>query len=56
MIVTVIVGVKVPDHCRNGGTCVDLVESYRCDCKTARSGNNSKTGENKTLITKDFSE
>ena len=31
--------------CQNGGTCVDLVGSYRCDCKKGYSGNNCETGE-----------
>ena len=33
-----------PDPCQNGGTCVDLVGSYRCDCKTGYSGTNCETG------------
>ena len=33
----------VPDPCQNGGTCVDLVGSYRCDCKTGYSGTNCQT-------------
>ena len=32
-----------PDPCQNGGTCVDLVGSYRCDCKTGYSGTNCET-------------
>jgi len=33
-----------PVPCQNGGTCVDLVGSYRCDCKTGYSGTNCETG------------
>ena len=34
-----------PAPCQNGATCVDLVGSYRCDCKSGYSGNNCETGE-----------
>ena len=33
-----------PDPCQNGGTCEDLVGSYRCDCNTGYSGTNCETG------------
>lgn len=33
-----------PDPCPNGGTCEDLVGSYRCDCNTGYSGTNCETG------------
>ena len=36
----------VPDPCQNGGTCEDLVGSYRCSCKTGYSGDNCQTGDN----------
>ena len=35
-----------PNRCQNGATCVDLVGSYRCDCKSGYTGNNCETGEN----------
>jgi len=34
-----------PNPCQNGATCVDLVGSYRCDCKTGYSGTNCETGD-----------
>ena len=38
-----------PDPCKNGGTCVDLVGSYRCNCKTGYSGDDCETGLNLTF-------
>ena len=35
-----------PAPCQNGATCVDLVGSYRCDCKSGYTGNNCETGKN----------
>ena len=34
-----------PAPCQNGGTCVDFVGSYHCDCKAGYSGTNCETGE-----------
>ena len=42
-----------PNLCQNGATCVDLVGSYRCDCKPGYTGNNCQTG-NKRLLLKYF--
>ena len=39
-----------PDPCQNGGTCVDLVGSYRCDCRTGYSGSNCETGVKASLV------
>ena len=33
----------VTDPCKNGATCVDLVGSYRCDCKAGYTGSNCET-------------
>ena len=30
--------------CNNGGTCVDLVAAYRCDCVLGFTGTNCETG------------
>ena len=35
-----------PAPCQNGATCIDLLASYRCECKSGYSGNNCETGEN----------
>ena len=40
--------------CKNGATCVDLVGSYRCDCKTGYSGTNCQTGLTSQLNTLKF--
>ena len=39
-----------PAPCQNGGTCVDLVGSYRCDCKAGYSGTNCETGDNSLRV------
>ena len=31
--------------CQNGATCVDLVGSYRCDCKAGYTGSNCETSK-----------
>lgn len=33
-----------PAPCQNGGTCVDLVGGYRCDCKAGYTGSDCETG------------
>ena len=35
-----------PDPCQNGATCMDLVGSYRCDCKSGYTGSKCETGSN----------
>ena len=30
--------------CQNGGTCRDLVNAYRCDCRPGYTGGNCQTG------------
>ena len=35
-----------PAPCQNGGTCLDFVGSYHCDCKAGYSGTNCETGDN----------
>ncbi|XP_068721032.1 uncharacterized protein [Montipora capricornis] len=35
-----------PNPCQNGATCVDLVGSYRCNCKPGYTGNNCQTDIN----------
>ena len=34
-----------PDPCQNGATCLDLVGSYRCDCKAGYTGSNCETSK-----------
>ena len=36
-----------PNPCQNGATCVDLVGSYRCDCKSGYTGSNCEEGGNR---------
>ena len=31
----------ISNHCDNGGTCVDLVDDYRCDCPSTHTGEES---------------
>ena len=39
-----------PDPCKNGAKCVDLVGSYRCDCKSGYTGGNCETGQMKDMF------
>ena len=37
-----------PNPCKNGGTCIDLINDYNCTCKLMYSGRNC-SGEFDTL-------
>ena len=34
-----------PNPCQNGGSCIDAVNGYKCDCKDGYTGDNCQTGE-----------
>lgn len=35
----------ISSPCQNGGTCVDLVDGYRCECTQAWEGSNCQFGK-----------
>ena len=45
-----------PDPCQNGGTCIDGVDSYTCNCPPGLIGVNSQTSKNLALISNQYAQ